>query len=377
LLARDAVALDLAQAAVGRALTAAGDPAGLAIWDGMSAGMDNLAAQERRLRAGIAQQDWARVVAWVQRMPALTEKRDRWLYWLGYAQSALGDERAARATFAQAAAARSLWGLLAADRLGLPYALEPRPAPAEPERIQRLAGAPAMVRMRLLRVLGREADMRREWRTLTRSLERPDLLAAAYVADALRWHDQAIFTLARTDYWDDLELRFPLAYRDLVDGQAQQTGLPTEWIYGVIRQESVFNATVASPVGALGLMQLMPATARQVAADLGLTPPTPATILDPGLNLRLGSRYLAQLQGRFGHAALVTAAYNAGPERVARWLPDACTPAALWIAAIAYDETRGYVERVLAYRIIYRARLGLAPGRLSDLLPPVCPPGRV
>ncbi len=139
----------------------------------------------------------------------------------------------------------------------------------------------------------------------------------------------------------------------------------------MLRQESVFNASVASAAGALGLMQLMPATARQVAAELGLPAPAPTAILDPGLNIRLGATYLAQMNERFGHAALATAAYNAGPQRVARWLPARATPADLWIAAIPFEETRGYVERVLAYRVIYRARLGLGPERLSDLLPPV------
>ena len=370
-LAADQAALDAAAAAVGRALTAAADPRGLAIWDLMSARVDNLEAQELRLRAAIGRGDWARVAAWVQRMPDLTEKRDRWLYWLGRAQSALGDETAAGASFAQAARNRSFWGFLAADRLGLPYHLESRPVPAEPERVRRLSEAPALARIVALRRLGREADMRREWRTLTRGLAAPDLLAAALVAQALGWYDQAIFTLKRADYWDDLQLRFPLGYRDLVEEQARQTGLAADWVYGVLRQESVFNASVASAAGALGLMQLMPATARQVAVQLGLPAPAPTAILDPELNIRLGANYLAQLRDRFGHAALVTAAYNAGPQRVVRWLPARDTAADLWIAAIPYEETRGYVERVLAYRVIYRARLGLEPERLSDLLPPV------
>jgi len=374
LLRADPAAWDAAQAAVGRALTAAGDARGLEVWDGMSARADNLEAQERRLRAAIGQRDWARVADWVQRMPESSEKRDRWLYWQGRAQEALGEDAAARATFTQAAARRSLWGFLAADRLGLPYHLESRRVPAPPELVRRLWASPALARIEALRRLGRDADMRREWRTLTRALATPELLAAALVAQALGWYDQAIFTLTRTDYWDDLELRFPLGYLDLVQEQGRQTGLATDWIYGVIRQESVFNANVASAAGALGLMQLMPATARQVAGELSLPPPGSAAILEPGLNIRLGSTYLAQLRDRFGHAALATAAYNAGPHRVARWLPAQSTPADLWIAAIPFDETRGYVERVLAYRVIYRARLGLAPERLSDLLPAV--PGR-
>ena len=375
LLDTDQAAADQALAAVGRALVAVGNPEGLVVWDGMSATVDNLPEQEDRLRAAIGRQDWSRVAAWVRRMPDLPDKHERWLYWLGYAQSALGDASAARQTFKQAAKERSLWGFLAADRVGLAYPLESRPVPAEPARVERLADAPALARILAFRRLGRDADMRREWRTLTRPLTTPDLLAAAVVADAMNWHDQAIFTLARTHYWDDLALRFPLDYWDLVEEQAGQTGLPKDWILGVIRQESVFNPTVASPVGALGLMQLMPATAREVARGLALAPPASKDILDPATNIRLGSRYLAQLRDRFGHAALATAAYNAGPGRVEQWRPAHGIAADQWIAAIPFDETRGYVERVLAYRVIYRSRLGLPPGRLSDLLPPVAARG--
>ena len=367
----DPLAWDRAHAAVGQALTPIDGPRGLAIWDRMAAHEKNLEAQERRLRAGIGQRDWARVAEWVRRMPDQMEKRDRWLYWQGRAEAALGQDMAARESFAAAAGQRSLWGLLAADRLGLPYPLASRPVPAEPERLGRLATATALVRIRELQRLGRDADMRREWRTLTRDLEAPDLRAAATLAAGLGWHDQAIFTLARTDYWDDLELRFPLAYRDLVADQAWQTGLPEDWIYGVIRQESVFNPTVASQAGALGLMQLMPGTAKELAVAGGEPAPGRAAILEPERNITLGSTYLARMRDRFGHPALATAAYNAGPHRVARWLPEACTEADLWIVAIPFAETSGYVERVLAYRIIYRARLGLEPGRLSELLPPI------
>lgn len=367
----DPRAWDRAYAAVGQALTAVDGPRGLAIWDRMAASAENLEAQERRLRVAIGQRDWARVAEWVRGMPDQMEKRDRWLYWQGRAETALGQDAAARESFAAAARQRSLWGLLAADRLGLSYNLDSRPVPTEPEHVRRLAALPALERVRELQYLGRDADMRREWRTLTRDLEAPDLQAAATLAAQLGWHDQAIFTMARTDYWDDLELRFPLAYRDLVEEQAWQTGLPEDWIYGVIRQESVFNPTVASQAGALGLMQLMPGTARELAVESGEPAPGRWAILEPERNITLGSAYLARMRDRFGHPALATAAYNAGPHRVSRWLPATCTEADLWIVTIPYAETRGYVERVLAYRIIYRARLGLEPVRLIDLLPPV------
>lgn len=379
-LAADPQAQESAAQAVARALFRSDRPEdqgqALAVWDALPARADNLAAQEERVRAAVRLQAWGRVADWIGRMPEGGEKSDRWLYWLGRAQAALGLAAQAEQSLARAAERRSLWAFLAADRRGLPYRLDHRPVPAAPGQIGRLAADPALARIRELRRLGRQAEMRREWRTLTRDLDEAGLMAAAYVADLLGWHDQAIFTLARTGYWDDLELRFPLRYRDLVAEQAWQTGIGEDWIFAVLRQESVFAPDVASSAGALGLMQLMPATARQVARELTPARAAPARsqILDPALNISLGSTYLAWMRDRFGHAALATAAYNAGPHRVRRWLPEDCMEADLWILSIPFAETRGYVERVLAYRVIYGARLGLEPVRLSDLLPPV--PGR-
>jgi soluble lytic murein transglycosylase len=376
-LAADPAARDRAHQAVARALVRSDRPEdqalGLAVWDGVAGDARNLADQEERVRAAVRLQAWQWVADWIARMPEGEEKSDRWLYWLGRAQAALGLEDEAEASFARAAERRSLWGFLAADRLGLPYRLEHRPVPAEPDQIRRLMSDPALARIRELRRLGRQADLRREWRTLTRDLDDAGLMAAAYVADVLGWHDQAIFTLARTGYWDDLDLRFPLRYRDLVAEQAWQTGLGEDWIFAVLRQESVFAPDVASSAGALGLMQLMPTTARQVAQEVipARAAPGRAELLEPERNIALGSTYLAWMRDRFGHAALATAAYNAGPHRVARWLPDGCMDADLWILSIPFDETRGYVERVLAYRVIYGARLGLEPMRLGELLPPV------
>ena len=289
-LASDQAAWDRAHRAVGRALARSKDPAdraqGLMVWDRMSANADNLVHQETRVRAAIGLGAWERVAEWVPRMPEGDEKRDRWLYWQARAELALGRKSESQETFRQAAASRSLWGFLAADRMGLAYRLADSPVPVAPERVLRMQAHPAVARIRELKRLGRETDMRREWRTLTRDLDAQDLMAAALVADGLGWHDQAIFTLARTGYWDDLRLRFPLAYEDLATEQAWQTGLSEDWIMAVIRQESVFAPHVASPVGALGLMQLMPATARELAQDTGrgaeFGPQPPWPIRSPG-----------------------------------------------------------------------------------------------
>ncbi|MGQ9659372.1 MAG: transglycosylase SLT domain-containing protein [Thermochromatium sp.] len=373
-LAEDRRAYERAQLAVGRALTESGDRLGLRYWDALEPNANNLPAQERRLRAAIRLRAWDWLATWVERMPEGEIKRTRWLYWLGVAQGFLGQTEAARATFEAAARERSLWGFMAADRLEQPYHLNHHPVPVTPEQLQALAQEPAYRRILALDQLGREVEVRREWRTLAGRLDAAGLMSAAQLAHQHGWHDQAILLLARSGYWDDLEIRFPLAYHDLIAEQSWQIGIEPEWIQALMRQESAFARTIASPAGALGLMQLMPATAGEVAAQLGLPAPSRWHLLDPQLNIRLGGAYLARMRDRFGHVALATAAYNAGPARVRRWLPEACTGADLWIATIPFDETRGYVERVLSDRIIYAARLGLEPRRLRDFLPPV--PGR-
>lgn len=364
-------ASDRAHAAVARVLLAAGDRTGFEVWDGLQPRMGNLASQERRIRKAIALGAWDWVATWIRAMPDSPAKQDHWLYWLGRAEAHLGRGEEAERAYAEAARARSFWGFMAADRIDRPYRLDHAPTPADPERIREIVRTPAFARMRELDRLGRDTDLRREWRALTQDLDRDGVMAAAYVADAFRWHDQAIFTLAKAEYWDDLELRFPLEHHDLAQDIAWQTGIELDWVMAVLRQESVFARKIASSAGAIGLMQLMPATAAEVADGLGLPRPSRWDLFDPELSITLGAEYLARMRDRFGHAALATAAYNAGPHRVARWRPRGCEDVDLWIASIPFTETRRYVERVMAYRIIYGARLGTEPLRLSEILPDV------
>lgn len=341
---------------------------GLALLGSIPATRENLDLQDRRLRAALEQQAWDSVAAWIAAMPDGEHKRDHWLYWQARAEEALGHATLAIELYRRAAGSLSLWGLMAADRIGAPYSFGHLTTPADPARIQRIEDSAALARIGELRALGRTVDMRREWRELTADREPADLLAAAVVAQRLGWHDQAIFTLARADYWDDLKLRFPVAHRTVIVQQSVETHLDPAWIIAIARQESAFAPDVVSHADAIGLMQLLPATARQTATRIGLPRPSRRDLTDPRLNIKLGAAYLAQLSARFdGHPALATAAYNAGPHRVDKWLPPAPMATDLWIATIPFHETRGYVRRVLAYRAIYAARLG-QPRRIMDTL---------
>lgn len=172
---------------------------------------------------------------------------------------------------------------------------------------------------------------------------------------------------------DDLDLRFPLAFREPVMKQARRQEIDPAWIFAVMRQESAFSADARSPAGAMGLMQLMPRTAQQVARRLNTRLPSRGQLLQADTNIRLGSAYLRRLLNDLDeNAALATAAYNAGPHRVKSWLPEGSEmPADLWIESVPFSETHNYVRRVFAYTAIYEQRLGLQPTRLTQRLKPV------
>lgn len=330
---------------------------------------------ELRLRAALAEGDWHAYLRWHAAMPPALRNDSRWQYWLARALAATGEQQAADAIYRRLAEERSYHGFLAADRIGLPYRLSHSSVPASAQQLEQLATTPAMQRSRELLALGRTLEARREWYRATQNLDEDGLQAAAKLADSWDWHGQAILTVAQGRHWDDLELRFPLAYRDAVEQQAQRQSLDPAWVYAVVRQESAFMADARSHVGATGLMQLMPATARRVARRLETPIRLNSTQLrEPELNITLGSAYLREvLEHLFHNPILATAAYNAGPHRVRKWLPDAPMAGDLWVELVPFYETRKYLRRVLTYTAIYQARMGREPVRLLEHMSTVQP----
>jgi soluble lytic murein transglycosylase len=162
-----------------------------------------------------------------------------------------------------------------------------------------------------------------------------------------------------------------------VEDISAQLDMDTSWIFGIMRQESAFMADARSPAGALGLMQLMPATGAEVAKMLKLPTPSSYALLKADANIRLGSNYLKQALGKLGNKVLATAAYNAGPHRVRGWLPaDQPLPTALWVDTIPFTETRGYVRGVLAFATVYDARRERPVTPLNQRMPELIEPSR-
>jgi soluble lytic murein transglycosylase len=218
-------------------------------------------------------------------------------------------------------------------------------------------------------------DARRLWWYKSQRLEHSELLAAARLAEKWGCHDVAIFTAARAKHWNDIELRFPLAYKEQVLKHAANAELSPSLVYGVIRRDSAFRAKVSSKAGARGLMQIMPKTGRMLARKLKHRWRSAAQLFQPEINLRYGTTYLKQLSDRFdNNLAMVAAAYNAGPHRVERWRPKTQSlPADIWVEAIPFNETRRYVKAVLAYMSIYNHRLGGEAFRIDNVIADIPP----
>lgn len=332
------------------------------------------ALREWQARSALLQREWSALLAAIDAMPPEEQAESEWRYWRGRAQAQLGERAAAELAFQPLAGERSYHGFLAADFLDRPYSLGHAPIPvddADLERLQRQQ--PAFVRARELRRADLIHDARREWAYAIRNLDPRGLEVAAALAHRWNWHDRAIITAARSGHQDDLDVRFPVLYEREVVAAAKQLDLDPAWIMGVMRQESAFMADARSPVGALGLMQLMPATGSQMARMLKLPAPSRATLLQADTNIRLGSNYLRHVLDDLGNKVLATAAYNAGPHRVRRWLPESTLPAELWVDTIPFTETRGYVRGVLAFTTVYDARLDRPVTPLHTRMPPIAP----
>jgi soluble lytic murein transglycosylase len=219
--------------------------------------------------------------------------------------------------------------------------------------------AAAMMRISELFALEDIGNARRECTFMLPRLNASERTATAYLLAQIGWIYQSIMVANDADLRDDLTLRFPSPFLQLFRTASHATAVPLSFLYGVARQESAFAPVIRSPAGALGLMQLMPATAAATARAAGDRAPTPAELFHPDINIRVGSRHLADLLKIYdGNRVLTAAAYNAGAHRVDRWIRERpARPADVWIETIPFNETRDYVMNVLAFTYVYGQRL--------------------
>ena len=327
-----------------------------------------------KTRAALRGGDWAGVRAAIAAMSA-PEKRDpAWRYWLARAESAGGNEAGAAKLRETLARENNFYGLLAAEESGLvntPAWKGWKPSPVD---LGAVAKRPAIARALALYRLEMKSEGLREWQFAIRDMNDQQLLAAAELARAANVPDRAISAAERTIMLHDFSQRFPTPFRDDLHASVNAQGLDAAWVYGLIRQESRFMADAKSRVGASGLMQLMPATARWAAKRVGMSEFSPRHVADIPVNLTLGSFYLKHVLDELGHPVLATAAYNAGPGRARRWRADAALEGAIYAESIPFSETRDYVKKVMANAWFYAHQAGVANISLKRMMGTV--PGR-
>ncbi|NGX16106.1 transglycosylase SLT domain-containing protein [Wenzhouxiangella sp. XN24] len=327
------------------------------------------------VRLAIRAQDWQAVEAGLARLDAGTAAEPVWRYWQARMLEATGRAPAARPVYAALATERGYYSFMAADRLDADYNWQHADTAPDEAMLAALARRPDLVRARELFHVGLENHGRIEWQRAVARLAPPERAQAGILAKRWGWYSRAITAATGAGLVNDLDLRFPLPWRPLIEAQSARAGISSAWVYGVTRSESLFMPDASSGAGAIGLMQLLPATGRQTAPQAGVSFRGYQTLLDPETNVALGTTYLAEMLARFGnHRVLATAAYNAGPNRVDRWLPDdASLPADAWVDSMPYRETRGYVQRVLASEAVFQWRMSGQTVRITEAMQPVPP----
>jgi soluble lytic murein transglycosylase len=332
-------------------------------------------AREWRVRAALHTQNWADVATAIAGLNDEEKSREKWQYWQARGFAETGQGAAASALFQQLAKNRSFYGFLAAGKLMQAIELVDRPLVVSSEDLDGLKNRPDFLVFSELLAIDRMPEAKRQWWYAVAKLDSHLLPVAAKLAQEANCPALAIATIAKASHWDDVNLRFPLAYVEQIQNNATTLQLDPALILGLVRQESAFDELADSPAGAKGLMQVMPNTGRQIASELRESWGNDSNLFKPELNVKYGAFYFKKLLRQFnGHVVLATAAYNAGANKIKRWLPERQKlPADIWIETIPYKETRGYVASVLMYSLIYQQRLQRNSLKIEELLREVMP----
>ncbi len=322
--------------------------------------------------------NWGRVATAIRKMSARQADEPVWRYWYGRALAAQGNQKAARQYFESIATDLSFYGQLANEELGRPPYMPAQPVPVDAALVQQARANPGLERAIALFDLGWRREAVPEWNFALRGMDDLQLRAAAELAREEHIYDRVVNTSLQTRNEVDFSQRFIAPFEGQVAAKAREVDLDPAWVYGLIRQESRFITDARSRVGASGLMQLMPATARWVARKIGMKDFKPSRVNEFDVNTILGTRYLDMvLRDLDGSEVLATAGYNAGPGRSKRWRARLQAPVegAIFAETIPFTETRLYVKHVMSNAVYYAALFSGQPQSLKERLGTISPSG--
>jgi soluble lytic murein transglycosylase len=322
-----------------------------------------------KTRAALRAKQWDVVIASIREMPKKMQDECAWRYWLGRALKEKKEVAKANTLFIALAKERNFYGVLAEEEMGdVIRAPAQQFTPSEID-VDAVRSLPAMQRSVELERLGLRWESRAEWSFALRGMNDKQLLAAAEFASRNGWVDVAINTAEKTQQLHNDALRFPMPFRDVVESFSQSQQVDMAWVYGLSRQESRFNLNARSGVGASGMMQVMPATAKWIAKQNGWKDVKADNLHQLDTNVRLGTYYLRYTLDTFaGQTPVATAAYNAGPGRVRNWAMGQPMEGAIYAETIPILETRLYVQKVMLNTYYYAQRIGKQGPKLKQLL---------
>ena len=317
-----------------------------------------------RLRVALKNKQWSEVEKIYARLPEQLREKPKWRYWRARSGEILNLQRQKPIDYSEEyreiSKKRGFYSFLAAEIINDKHYLQHQSLDISSDTLLEVKQNPGIQSALEFFTLKRYSSARREWQYASRNFTPQQYKAAAIITREWGWHNQSINSMIAGGLWDDMDFRFPTAFREDIIGNAKRHGLDSSWVFAIARQESAFMFDARSPAGAMGLLQLMPSTAKQVARQQGISFRRKRDLINPQKNIRLGSAYLKQMLSRFeGNRVYATAAYNAGPNRVSRWLKERSgLPEDAWAETIPFSETRQYVQNVLTYAVIYGSHIG-------------------
>ncbi|MBW8191720.1 transglycosylase SLT domain-containing protein [Neiella marina] len=317
---------------------------------------------ERRIRQLLKQQDWPALEIAIGSLSNERQQTERWQYWLARIEQQKGLSEAANQRLQSIASGRNYYSYLAAQQLDLDYQLANVPSSVDAVASEQLSQSKGLARIAALMAADQIGDANSEWIYLLRRSSDPERITLSHYALQQGWWHLAISSAIRAQAWDAIALRFPIAYQQDFEQFANMRAVDETLLMAIARRESSYNRYARSPKNARGLMQLMPATAKETARQINLRYRGVSSLYQPNTNIRLGSAYIKRLLKRFNqNRILAIASYNAGPHRINSWLKDDMPqPFDVWVETIPFRETRDYVQAVLAYQVIYALQTGQA-----------------
>ncbi|SHO23857.1 Hypothetical soluble lytic murein transglycosylase [Moritella viscosa] len=322
--------------------------------------LGDVSLMERRIRYAIKFNNWADIEYWLMQLSEAKQLDSKWLYWQARVLEKKRQQSQADELYQKIATERNYYGFLAAQKLGVDYQFNANMVSRQVQSLDHLQTQLAHIDE--LYFHQHRHLLKREWRALIREQGSNLQRQLGLFAFQKGWAHLSVVASILSKSWDALNIRFPAAKPQLFYANADRYQLDSSYIYAITRQESSFDESANSPVGASGYMQLMPQTAKETARKIGLKNyKKKAQLTDGDINVQLGTAYFDSLLKLYkGNRVLATAAYNAGPNRVNRWQgskdgrADQGLTMDSWIEAIPYKETRRYVKNVLVYNVIYQ-----------------------